>query len=135
MTSGSGIVVGMDGLCRTCHLSPLPGHHAYDCPNAVAFPEGCDLCGRPTFGYSLRFRRGRWHLHSTAHRCPKDWDVAVVLRLIRGDPPDRVRPCERREAARRLDRPGVSARAIAERLNITPRSVERYRLTYRKVTR
>lgn len=53
-------------------------------------------------------------------------DEVAVDRLIHGPPPARTTPAEKREAVRILDGQGLSALAIAERMNVNQRTVERH---------
>lgn len=66
-------------------------------------------------------------------RPASDWiDEIAVERAVHGDPV-RLSFRERRVAIARLDRAGLSARAIGARIGITARTVQRYRSQAREV--
>jgi DNA-binding NarL/FixJ family response regulator len=60
---------------------------------------------------------------------PPDW--AAVVRGISGDRYFRMRPIERSEAIHALTEYGLSARQIAARLGVDPRTVHRHRARHR----
>jgi DNA-binding CsgD family transcriptional regulator len=58
-------------------------------------------------------------------------DDIAVERLINGAPPPTTTAAEKREAIRVLTRRHMPAAAIAERIGVTPRTVQRHRAALR----
>lgn len=69
--------------------------------------------------YCLACERGKYR--------PATPDESAVERAISGNPPDRLTPRERELAVLALTRRGLPARAIAEHVRCTPRTVHRIR--------
>jgi DNA-directed RNA polymerase specialized sigma24 family protein len=59
-------------------------------------------------------------------------DEAVVERMLAGNPPDVIRPVDKREALRRLWAAGLTHRQVADRLRM---DIEAVRRTYHRMAR
>lgn len=110
--------------------APLIGRHATQCRACYRSPRyRCAQCSGP-LSKGRTFCRPCWlQLHPAKPvKPPKDWDVdeMAVERLRRGYPV-RSNPGERREAAIALLRLGLSTPEMAERLQVSARTAERYR--------
>lgn len=111
-------------VCRTCYLA-LPSRRCPDCGKKLTSSHSsrCQACWD-----AIRPRAG--HVST-----PKGWEVdeMAVERLMWGYPVN-ANPSERRLATKELERYGLTAVQIAERLRVTPRSVERYRATLKRAS-
>jgi hypothetical protein len=82
-----------------------------------------------------RMRAGTWTPPKPTRRPdPTDMDQVAVNRATDGDPLPPLTPADRLAAVNRLTAAGWSALEIARRLQITPRSVQRYRQLAREAT-
>jgi DNA-binding NarL/FixJ family response regulator len=99
--------------CR--HGHPFPENRAF-------YPNGwlyCVACSRA--------RRRR----SAGYRAVEPDEMAIE-RAVSGDAPERLTPRERAAAVRQLDRRGLSAAEIAERVRCSERNVYYLRSTFRR---
>lgn len=80
---------------------------------------GCPSCVALRSAHAVKIR--------TALTARQDVDEIAVERAVIGDRPARLNKAERIAAAARLTRNGLTARQIATRLRVTPRTVTRYR--------
>jgi len=73
----------------------------------------------------------RWGARRTT--VPQElFDPVAVDRILSGDRPARVAVADRYAAIDQLDGPGVTARSIAERVGVSPRTVQRRRAERRR---
>ncbi|BBC30053.1 hypothetical protein SGFS_013470 [Streptomyces graminofaciens] len=108
----------------------LPGYHTTpDSPNCRhGHPFPLNL-GSSENGHliCLECRRRRQREQAARAYVPAQPDVAAIERTVAGDPPARLTPRERHAAIHRLDRWGLSAAVIAERVRCSKRTVHRAR--------
>lgn len=107
------LVTADDPSCRYGH--PFPENRAFYA-NGRMYCVACDRA------------RGR---RAVGHRSVEPDEVAIE-RAVSGDAPERLTPGERAAAVRRLDRRGLSAAEIAERVRCSRRNVYYLRSAFRR---
>jgi DNA-binding CsgD family transcriptional regulator len=99
------------------------------------------LCGAH---YDRLLRHGDVQAHIPVRPCddielppppdfPEDVDEVAVDRAVAGDPPEGMTSAERFYAAWLLSVRRLTAEQVAERIGCTPRTVQRYRATARRL--
>jgi DNA-binding CsgD family transcriptional regulator len=111
----------------------LPGYlmteDSPECRHGHPFPENRGFYANGWL-YCLACSRARGR-RAAGYRAVEPDEMAIE-RAVAGDAPDRLTPRERAAAVRLLDRRGLSAVEIAERVLCSPRNVYYLRSTFRR---